>query len=170
MNDKTTVAFILVVIFICSGVIIRAVAKESGERGSGRFNSRKTFQIDVETNTRWMPSLDAEGRKKAACEAITAWFRAVRDRDLDKVVQLSGVPFWMDGLLVDSEAVLRSRLEPQLGFEFEPSEFTVEEDFSQLAKRTKYPMNGMLLRVSDGNIRMCISIGFGKSVEIIAFD
>jgi hypothetical protein len=170
MNNKTTIALILSVIFISGGIVFQARGKESIEHQSSSGDSRKTFQIDVQTSNRWIPTQTPEQRKAAACNAITAYFKAVTDKDLDKIVQLSGIPFWMDGFLIDSEAVLRSRLEPQLGFEFEPNEFIVEEDFSQLARETNYPMNGMLLRVSDGNTGMSISIGFGRSVEIIGFD
>jgi len=172
MNTKTTVA-VIIVAGIAGGAMFRALAEDKEEPVIPRERLRtfqKTFQMDVETDDRWAPSLTAAQREEAARTAIVGWCKAFAASDLDEIVKLSGVPFWMDGNLLDSEAAVRADFKQQLGFEYKPTEFIVEKDFSQVVKELDFPMNGMLFRVSDGTRRMGFTVQFGKSVVVVAVD
>ena len=172
MNTSSTVTLALLALYITVGTIFQAIAQDKPKpdigRGPGPF--KKTFQVEVETNDQWTPTLTAAQREAAARVAIVEWCRGFAANDLEAIVRLSGVPFWMDGNLLDSEAAMRADFKRQMGFEYKPTEFIVEKDFSQVVKELDYPMNGMLLRVSDGTRRMGFTVQFGKSVVVVAVD
>jgi hypothetical protein len=161
-----------VLVAIIGGSVILAVWGDSPtHRSPGRISTSKVFQIDVRTDERWVTTLTAEQRAAAAREAVAGWFKAASEDDLDEVVRRSGVPFWVDGGMADSEAALRKYLKPSVGHTpFIPSRFEVVEDFCHLASAQRYPMNGMLVRASHGEMSVLMSVHFGKSVLIVGSD